>query len=92
MWMLRIRYIPVRHVCMSCMLWYSPYVKCVMWVCSSSECPEESGQVGVSRAVWVCVNAVNSAGVRFERACCHISRMGFSDMGSVVEEMLWIGE
>ena len=77
---------------MSCMLWYSPYVKCVMWVCSSSECPEESGQVGVSRAVWVCVNAVNSAGVRFERACCHISRMGFSDMGSVVEEMLWIGE
>ena len=63
-----------------------------MWVCRSSDCPEESGHVGVSRAVWVCVNAVNSAGVRFERACCHISRMGFSDMGSVVEEMLWIGE
>ena len=77
---------------MSCMLWYSPLVKCVMWVCSSSECLEEFRQVGVSRAVWVRVNAENSAGVRFERACCHISRMGFSDMGSVVEEMLWIGE
>jgi hypothetical protein len=58
-----------------------------MWVCSSSDCPEEFGHVGVSRAVWVSVNAVNSVGVRFERACCHISRMGFSDMGSVVGEM-----
>ena len=72
---------------MSCMLWYSPYVKCVMWVCSSSKCPEESGQFGVSRRVWVCVNAVNSAGVRLERACCHIARMGFSDMGGGVKEM-----
>ncbi len=62
-------------------------MKCVIWVCSSSDCPEESGHVGVSRAVWVCVNAVNSVGVRFERACCHISKMGFSDMGSVVGEM-----
>ena len=77
----------VRHLCMSCMLWYSPLVKCVMWVCSSSDCPEESRHVGVSRVVWVRVNAVNYVGVRFERACCHISRMGFSDMGSVVGEM-----
>ena len=87
MWMLRIRYIPVRHLCMSCTLWYSPLVKCVMCVCISSECPEESGQFGVSRRVWVRVNAVNSAGVRLERACCHIVRMGFSDMGGGVEEM-----
>ena len=33
------------------------------------------------------VNAVNSAGVKLERACCHIARMGFSDMGGGVEEM-----
>ena len=85
--MLRIRYIPVRHLCMSCMLWYSPLVKCVMWVCSSSDCPEEFGHVGVSRAVWVRVNAVNSVGVSSERARCHISRMGFSEMGSVVGRM-----
>ncbi len=38
------------------------------------------------------VNAVNSAGVRFEKACCHIVRRGFSDMESVGEEMSEIGE
>ncbi len=65
---------------MSCTLWYSPYAKCVMWVCSSSECPEGSGQVGVSRKVWVCVKVVNSAGVRVENACCHMVRRGLSSV------------
>ena len=49
-----------------------------MWVCRSSECPEGSGQVGVSRRVWVRVKAVNSAGVRVENACCHMVRRGLS--------------
>ncbi len=33
------------------------------------------------------VNAVNSAGVRVEKACCHIARRGFLEMESVGEEM-----
>ncbi len=61
-------------------------------MCSSFECHEESGQVGVSRRVWVRVNAVNSSGVRVEKACCHIVRRGFSEMGSVGEEMWEMGE
>ena len=33
------------------------------------------------------VNAVNSAGVKLERACCHVAIMVFSDVGGGVEEM-----
>ena len=33
------------------------------------------------------VNAVNSAGVKLERARCHIARMGFSDVGDGVDGM-----
>ena len=52
-------------------------------VCSNSECHEGSGQVGVSRRVWVLVKAVTSSGVRVENACCHLVRRGLSDVGFV---------
>ena len=81
MLMLRVLYMPLSIVCMSSELWYSPYVKCVIWVCSNSECPEGSGQVGVSNMDWVCVKAVNSSGDRVENACCHIARRGLSGVG-----------
>ncbi len=40
----------------------------------------------------MCVNVVNSAGVRFEKACCHIVRRGFYDVRGVKEEVSEIGE
>jgi hypothetical protein len=72
---------PLSVVWMSCTLWYSPYAKCVIWVCSNSECPEGSRQVGVSRRVWLRVKAVNSSGVRVEKACCHMVSRGLSGVG-----------
>ncbi len=79
MWMLRVLYMPLSIVCMSNELWHSPYVKCVIWVCSNSECLEGSGQA--SNMDWVCVKAVNSSGDRVENACCHIARRGLSGVG-----------
>ncbi len=53
-------------------------MKCVICLCSSSECPEGSGQDGVSIWVWVCVDAVNSSSEKVRKACCHIDRIGLS--------------
>ena len=94
MWIFRVLYVPTRDVWMSCMLWYSPWVKCVMWVCSSSACPEGSGHAEVSIWVWECVNEVNSSGDKVKKACCHIARIGLSVVvvgwKGVLEELLGI--
>ncbi len=72
---------PLSIVCMSSELWYSPYAKSVIWVCSSSEWHEGSGQLGASNLDWMCVKAVNSSGDRVENACCHTARRGLSGVG-----------
>ncbi len=63
----------------------------MIWVCSSSEWPEGSGQVGVSRRVWVRVKEVNSSGVRVESACCHIARRGLLGVGFGREVVCGVG-
>ncbi len=81
MWMLRFLYMPLSIVFMSSELWYSPYAKCVIWMCSSSKCPEGSSQFGVSNLDSVCEKTVNYSGDRVENVCCHIGRRGLSGVG-----------
>ena len=71
----------------------------MIWVCSSSEWHEGSGQVGVSRRVWVRVKVVNSSGVRVVKACCHMARREFSGVefgrevvcGGEIVVVVWVG-
>jgi hypothetical protein len=71
LWTLRSLWSPVRQVCMSCTLWYSPNVKWAICVWST-ECHAGSGQWVVSFCACILVYCAKSSGVSVWSACCQL--------------------